>query len=40
MQAYVKEKVEASPNDQAYCVEFSRKDGDAVYFATAYRVLT
>jgi hypothetical protein len=27
-------------SDQAYCVEFSRKEGDQIYFATAYRVLT
>ena len=27
-------------SNQAYCVEFSRKEGDQIYFATAYRVLT
>lgn len=37
---FVKDKVENWESDQAYCVEFSRKEGDQVYFATAYRVLT
>lgn len=37
----IKDKLESDKYEPtAYCVEFSRREGDQVYFATAYHVLT